>query len=215
MFNLIRKPLYDANAAGGGTTDGQGENGAANTGVQFEEWLKTQPEDIQKLYEGHTANLKSALDKERKANGEAAAKNKRLAELEQKEKERAEAELSASQKAEKALEEQKTLAQQLQEENKKLKLRSDFNAKADKLKLQFASEDAAEDAFAKLDLSTVGDDLKGMEAAVKTVAEKYSYLFGKLEAEETDATKKGRTNPVIANEALIVAKKRQGAYSSV
>lgn len=216
MFNhLLHKHfLYDESAAGGGGTEDKG-NGGAGTTPEFEEWLKTQPENIQKLYGDHTANLKSALEKERKANSEAAPKIKRLTELEQKEKERADAELSAAQKAEKALEEQKTLTQSLQEENRQLKLRTDFNEKAKELKLEFVNKDAADDAFSKLDKQIVGEDMKGMEAAVKQLAEKYSYYFGTAAVEHTDATQKGRINPVIASETLVAAKKRQGAYSSV
>lgn len=67
----------------------------------FETWLSKQPKDIQERYNESVTGLKSALEKERLANKEAAKNAKRLADLEAEEKKRADAQLTELDKAKK------------------------------------------------------------------------------------------------------------------
>lgn len=64
--------LFDANAAGGGTTSNSdestsaGDNSAGNsTTLTFDDWQASLPDDQKVLIEDHTRGLKSALESER------------------------------------------------------------------------------------------------------------------------------------------------------
>lgn len=70
----------------------------AVTPDNFEDWLSSQPDNVQKLYVERTSGLKSALDAERAKAKETAKQLKKLAELEQAEQARSEAEMSETDK---------------------------------------------------------------------------------------------------------------------
>lgn len=73
--------------------------------LDFDKWLKDQPEDVQKLYGEHISGLKSALDKEREANKTNKGALEKLAKFEEAEKKRIEAEMTEMEKMQKRAEE--------------------------------------------------------------------------------------------------------------
>ncbi len=104
----ILMPFFQKDGDGGGGADDPNDQNLKaredsepkDSGQKsFDEWLETQPTYIRAMYAEHIGNLKSALDKERKANKENAARMKKLDELEAKEAERLEAQKSEIEKA--------------------------------------------------------------------------------------------------------------------
>lgn len=160
------------------------------------------------------AELKEKLEKAKRhaknKEQEAARVQGKLATYEKAEADRKAAELTEVEKAEakaKAAEAEKL---KLEQENKLLKMQSSFNSKVRELKLEFVNEVAAQDAFKALDVETIGDDLSGMEAAIKTLVKDRSYLFGKEQQTViNDGSRKGKgSQEAVTAEAI--AKKRKG-----
>jgi hypothetical protein len=164
-------------------------------------------------------DLKAELEETRKAlrDTRREAKERRLAlEALQKEKtEREEKELSEAEKLKKRAEEAEAKRLELEKENRDLKLRSSFDRKAQALKLSFANDTAAEDAYNALDPELVGDDLAGLEEAIKKVIKDRPYLLGKaVEERETpprDGSLRGKSNQsTLTREAV---EKKRGSIS--
>lgn len=142
----------------------------------FEAWLAKQPEDVRKLYEDQVGNLKGALDKERKANKDAAKMQKKLEEFEAAEKKRAEEQMSKEQLLEKKAADAEAgklkVEQELETERKK-------NAViAMATSLGFTDPD---DAFTLADLSEIerGADGKwsGIKESLEALAKAKPYLL--------------------------------------
>ena len=206
---LNSKIFMDATAAGGGTADTIVKTPAE----VFEEWLAAQPEETRKQYSEHTANLKSALDKERSAAKEASAKLKRLDELEAQETKRKEAELSENEKNQKLL-----AAAQQKTETSERELFSERMRNAvveEATTLGFADP---KDAIKMLDdLSVLSKDGKPDRESVKAELEKLAKSKAYLlkdglqhpESPEINARDKGRSN-VVAGQQEAINKKRKG-----
>lgn len=146
------------------------------------------------------------------ANQEATSRRKKLEALELAEKARKEAELSETQKLEaraKTAEEEKD---RLAQENKDLKLRTEFQSKARALKLFFVNDQAEKDAFAALDREEVGEDLSGLEKAIKALLSSRPYFFSKADTQSiNDGSSKGKKNDAsLTAEAITQKKKRSG-----
>jgi hypothetical protein len=157
--------------------------------------------------------------KEKLAKAEKRAANKadeatrlhlKVEEFEKAETARKQAELTEAQKAEaraKAAEDKQTA---LEAENKSLKMQGSFESKVRAMKLEFANENAAKVAFKLLDAETVGEDLSGMEDAIKALIKEHPYVFGKPDASSShnDGSKKGKVNAAATTNEAIANKKR-------
>lgn len=88
----------------------------------FEDWLKKQPEDIQKQYEEHIGGLKSALDKEREINKINKGALDKLSKFEEAERQRKEAEMTEMEKLQLQISEKEKSLMQIQSELEQLKL---------------------------------------------------------------------------------------------
>lgn len=167
----------------------------------FEAWLATQGDEVKALYEKHTGSLKSALDKERKAN------KKRDDEQARKDQEARDAQLSEVEKANKKLtalqEERDALAQQVRL----------FNAEkalliaAEKEKIEFASTQAQRDAF-DIALKAAEFDEEGnlsnAAALLRNSVKERDYLLKKQAQQppkDTSATKRGPSTTPVVDEA--------------
>jgi len=77
MSKLWKGIMYDKDAAGGGTGNGEGDpSGSAAADVKpvvldWETWHNALPQDVQTLIADHESGLKTALGSEREARGEA------------------------------------------------------------------------------------------------------------------------------------------------
>lgn len=208
---MFTKPIsvrfYDDASAGGAGGD-QGNEPQKD----FESWLKEQPEEIQKLYDGHVGNLKSALEKERKTNQENNPKIKRLEALEKEKADREE----AVQKAEKALEDIKARNSELESEMQGMKVKSSFDLKVKELGLKFVNADAELDAFQKINAENLGENFENIEKEVKDILEKYPYYFSKEDAPDIDATKKSKApSKSTKQKEIIESKRNSGDYKSI
>lgn len=159
--------------------------------------------------------LKQKLEKEKRhaknKEEEAARVQTKLAAFEKAEAERKAAELTDLQKAQAEAEAVKADKEKLAQENKLLKMQGSFNSKVRELKLEFVNETASQDAFKALDVATVGDDLAGMEDAIKALVKDRPYLFGKEDPARqiNDGSKKGKSSQEALN-AEALNKKRKG-----
>ncbi len=159
-----------------------------NAGPDFEAWLEKQPQETRDLYATHVKGLKTALDAERGERRKLEKQQRDADEGKRKEQENAEAKRLEDEKkfqeladkhkaqADKATAERDALQQRLQE----YQLRDSFRAEAEKLKLQFGSVQAADDAFKLADLTSVDVDekgVRGMDRVLKALQESRPYLF--------------------------------------
>jgi hypothetical protein len=165
---------FEADAGAGGGDKGGSDSKLTN----FDAFIETQSDEIKTLYSLHTADLKSALEKEREAAKDAKKTAKRLAELEAKEKERADAEKS---EMDKLTEAKATAEAERESARKELKAERIKNAIiAEASKLSFA--DPA-DAYTLIDLAVIEIDdqgkISGAAEAIKKLAEAKPYLLGK------------------------------------
>jgi hypothetical protein len=105
---------------------------------------------------------------------------------------KAEAEkLSEVDKLQKALEATNAERDQAAKELVGLKLQRSFEQIARTLKIQFASEKAADTAFSMVNAEAAKDE-KGMEAELKRIIEEHAYLVKQAEPVEIDADSKGK-----------------------
>lgn len=159
-------------------------------------------------------DLKAQLEEKEKhikaLNKESAERRKKLEAFEKAEAERKQAELTEVEKAEAKAKAAEADKLKLEQENKLLKMQGSFDSKVRALKLEFANETAAQDAFKALNVETVGEDLAGMEDAIKALIKERPYLFGKeTERPITDGKQKGRSTQEALN-ADAIARKRKG-----
>jgi hypothetical protein len=171
------------------------------TPADFDAWLAAQPDEIKTLYESHTAGLKSALDKERRANKKRddeaanAAKAAQDAQLSEVDK--------ATKQAEQLKQERDSLAQQL----RLINAREALIIAAEKQKVEFASAQAQRDALdIALKDAEFDDDgrLTGAEALLKSALKDRDYLIKRqptVPAGATNAAERGSsTTPVMTDE---------------
>lgn len=141
------------------------------------------------------------------------AKERRLRneQLEKEKKEREEAELSEAQKAQKRAEEAEARAKELEEKNRLLTLRTRIQSTTRDLKLSFVNSKAEEDAIRILESEDLGEDLSGLEDALKDMAKDRSYYFGKAVEPENirDGSSKGRTTKSSQTQEVLNKKRSQ------
>lgn len=159
------------------------------------------------------AQLAEAKKKLAAANKEAKDRRIALEALQKEKKDRDEAELSEAQKAAKRAEEAEARAQELEKKNRSLSIRTKAQSTARDLKLSFVNSKAEEDALRLLEeTEDLGDDLSGLEEALKTVSRERPYLFGKPienSPPPTDGSSKGRSNKAALDKEAINKKRSQ------
>ena len=141
--------------------------------IEFEAWLKDQPDGVRAAYETHVGGLKSALEKERKT------AKKRDDEAAEAERKRQEAALSESEKAAKRLAELEKTNVDLAERWKGAQAREALRTTAGKLAIAFANAQAEADAIGfALGAAKIGEDgtVEDAETVLKTVIKDRPYL---------------------------------------
>lgn len=159
-----------------GKTDGAQQQTEQTKPADFEAWLAAQPDEIRELYETHTNGLKSALDKERKAN------KKRDDEAIRKEQEARDAQLSEADKASKKIAQLEQERNELQQAMRLIQAREALAVAAEKEKIEFASPQAMRDAFEIALQAAEFDDegkLQGALTLLKASIKDRDYLLKK------------------------------------
>lgn len=143
-------------------------------------------------------------------NKESAERRIKLEAYEKAEAERKQADLSEVEKANAKAKQEESEKLRLSQENKTLKLQGAFTSKVRAMKLEFANENAERDAFQALDLEVVGEDISGMDAAIKKLVKERAYYFGTGEQTQTieDGAAKGKINAAALTTEAINKKKR-------
>jgi hypothetical protein len=131
---------------------------ADETSVDFEAWLKQQPEHVQKAHAAHTAGLKSALEKERQRAAEA-------------EKAKKAADSAAEQQRQKELEEQEKWKELAEERAAKLAELETATTERDELKAEREKLEALIAADVEAELKTLD-----LPAAYRTLLDKMTPL---------------------------------------
>lgn len=183
-----------------GEKPASGEKPTGQQPADFDAWLATQADDVKALYETHTAGLKGALEKERKAN------KKRDDDEARKAKEAQDAQLSEADKINKQLaalrEERDTLAAQV----RLTQAREALAVAAEHDKLEFASAQAMRDAFEIALKAAEFDDegqLQNPAALLKASIKDRDYLLKKQAAPapgNTNATNRGESSEPVMDE---------------
>jgi multidrug efflux pump subunit AcrA (membrane-fusion protein) len=199
LFNRRYLFTFDApadNGAGGG--DGGASKGDPEKSQTWEAYLESLPDDVKSLYETHVGGLKSALKSERDKAKDLAAKEKRLAELEEAEAKRQGEKLTEKEKLEKALAAKdaeiaaKVAAlEAVQTEANQVRIRAEVRLQAQAL--GFADLD---DVYKLADLTGVeiaDGKVTGVEAALKKLAESKPYLLKSEDKKQTKGTPPGPT----------------------
>jgi sRNA-binding protein len=158
--------------------------------------LGKQPDAVRTLLEGHTAGLKSALDKER------AARKKKDDEVAAADLKRKQAELSETERLKAQLGEAEKAKLQAEARASDLAIRHAVELAATKLKFH-----RPEDAYALMDLSgvSIGDDGKvaGVDETLKALVKERAYLVDQGgSAPDTDAAKRGSGKGVTEAERI-------------
>lgn len=177
--------LYSTDDAAGSTDDGAGAGDppAEKTESQTSDDKSTEAHEKKFTQADLDRIVKERLDRERKKSEDAAAKAKADAE---------QATMKEQGQFKELAEQEKTKRETLEAELHSMKLRGAFEKASSKLGLKFANEAAEQDAFDKLNVESVGDDLKGMDDAIKGLLKDRPYLFEKVTAEDIDAKTKRR-----------------------
>lgn len=123
--------------------------------------------------------------------------------------------LSDVEKAKKLAEDAKTEADKLKNELQAVRFERGFDKEILKQDLEFKNEKARDVAFKLLDVETASKGPKDMEEAVKALVADHSYLFSEPEADEIDATQKGKQSKNALKKDLIESKRRSGRYASI
>jgi chromosome segregation ATPase len=147
----------------------------------------------------------------RALNKESAERRRKLEAFEKEQAEKQAAEMSELEKEKKRSADLETQINDLKTLNQDLKTRQAFQSQARKMNLAFVNETARDDAFAFLDLDTVGDDLSGMESAIKDLIKSRPYLFGSEETQRSnnDGGKKSSNALGQLTQQDIINKKRK------
>lgn len=123
--------------------------------------------------------------------------------------------LSEVDKAKKIAEDAKVESDKLAKELRETRFERDFDRTILKLSLEFQNEKARDVAFKMLDIETAGKGIKEMEEAVNDFVKEHAYLFSETEAEEIDATSKGKPDKKSLKKELVQEKQRSGRYQVV
>ena len=155
------------------------------------------------------AKLDESLNREKQLRAENKERRLKNEAFEKAEAERKQAELTEVEKANakaKAAEEEKD---RLAKENQTLKLQNSFVSKVRAMKLDFANELAAKDAF-KAVVELLGDETELTDDHIKQLVKERDYYFGKADSntQRNDASEKGKANQSILTQEAIDKKKR-------
>lgn len=156
------------------------------------------------------ARLKAKEERLREVNRESKERRLALEKLEKEKKDREEAELSEKEKAEKRAQEAEDNLAALRNENRSLKLSTRLASTVKELKLDFASDQAREDAIRFLDLEKLGEDFEGLEDQLKAMSKTRAYLFGKPDPTQftSDGARKGTKNQRVSTQQALNNKRR-------
>ena len=180
-------------------------------GTSLDDWLKGQPEDVQKRFNAQRTTLKAVTQKERKLRRDALKKLRDAKKTTKKEEDTAANDELA--KAKKEAADERIKREQVEAERDAEKLRRRFVRAVKKAGKVFASdkaEDLAFDAFDK-DLAAEGDD--EFQEAVEAVFEELDVLFGKEVDPDLENDGKHKGGPKI-NAAEEVAKRKRETEGS-
>lgn len=217
-FLLRPRLFYQSNGGGGSSVDQEDTNestgddekkdkGQAETKTFTQEQVNKMMADARK--QGRISSLSDVLEKAGvKSTDElltALAAHKKSEEDK----------LSDVEKAKKIADDAITEAEKLKNELRAVRFERDFDKEVLKQDLEFKNEKARDVAFKLLDVETAGKGAKEMEEAIKTLVADHSYLFSDAEAEEIDATKKGKPNRSALKKELVDSKRKSGRYSNI
>lgn len=187
------------------------EDEAEEEDVSLDDWLKGQPEDVQKRFTSLRTDLKATTKKERQLRRDAQKKLREASKTRKKEDDEAANDEVA--KAKKEAADERAKREQVEAERNAEKLRTRFVRAIRKAGKTFASdkaEDLAFDAFDK-DLAAEGDD--EFQEAVDAVFEDLAVLFAKESDPnlENDGRRKGGPKIDAAEEVAKRKKERDGS----
>jgi hypothetical protein len=190
--------MYDDAAAGAGNGEPAGNGGgqpptsaAAPKFNSFEEFIKTQPPELQDLYTTDVHGLKTALEKERKAKAPAIEPEKLKAFEEWQKTQNPENDpmvLLENLKAEKEALSQR-YAQRDAEYREVLKERA-FDDSMVELDLWFVNEAAQNDAYQILEQYKLGEKFENMQDSIKQLLKERPHLFLAPKKEDEEDTGK-------------------------
>jgi hypothetical protein len=171
---------------------------------ETEEEEDLSPEALREKYLQARAELK-------KTRKEARARRLKLKELEQKEKERADAELSEAEKLKKDLSDRDSELETLRQEKRSLLLSQELGKQVRKLRVEFISETAREDAIAILQNEDLGEDFEDLEQAIKDLVKDRNYYFKKADPNQfiEDGRKKTKVTPRTVAQQTVNQKRRR------
>jgi predicted nucleic acid-binding Zn-ribbon protein len=147
----------------------------------------------------------------RALNKESAERRRKLEAFEKEQADKQAAEMSDLEKEKKRSADLESQINDLMKQNHDLKTRQVFQSQARKMNVAFVNETARDDAFGFLDLDTVGDDLSGMESAIKDLIKSRPYLFGSEETQrsQNDGGKKSSASLGQMTQQELINKKRK------
>ena len=148
------------------------------------------------------AELKAARAALKRANREAAERRKQLEAFEKAEEERKHAEMSELEKAQERIAKLEARAKAAEAERELLARRQEFYAEIGKQNLQFANEQARQDAAMLVNLSEMDGE---MDDIVKGLKETRPYLFVTATAPDIDGKKRGKGNTTETREEALKA----------
>jgi chromosome segregation ATPase len=198
MFKKLfdRTFLFDEDQGGGGGSendqaadqdkDKQEEQQGQQKGKQ-DKAVKT-VEELQAELEEREARIKAL-------NAESAERRKKLEAFEKADEEKKRAAMSELEKAKKDAADAQAELEKLKASHAGIQLERAFEKTARELKFVFASEKAQDTGFALLDKAVVGEDGQGIKDALAQLQKDHPYLFKAAEADDIDATDKGRGKP--------------------
>lgn len=214
---LFGKPLpfFDGDDKGGGGADsnpdegkptGGGKGGATDKKEYTQEQLDKMFGDTRK--QGRETLIKEILEKTGYKSVDEVYAAMDAHKKEQNEK------LSEADRLKKEKSDLEAKNQNIEKDLRETRFERDFDRTVLKLELEFQNEKARDVAFKLLDIEKDGKDEKAIEEAIKGLVQDHAYLFADTEAEEIDATKRGKPNLKSLKKELVESKRRSGKYST-
>lgn len=187
MFDIKVGPLMAQDDGGGsaaeGADKGQVTDQAPEETPEFLAWLKTQPANVQDMYEKQVQGLKSALKKERAAADQVPTLLKQVSTFKTQEEERKRAQMSAEELRETELVQSKARADALAQELAQTRLEREVERAATTLNF-IDPTDVLRLIDAKLIQTAEDGSLTGVKEAVSKLAKDKAYLIKSQDAKE-------------------------------
>ncbi len=147
-------------------------------------------------FDKRAAALRKAAEAEGRKKAQAEFEAKQKTAQEEADKKRLEEEgkfKEASQMADKAKIDAEERAEEAEKKAETLALQMSFDRTVRSMNIEFANEQAAEDAFVHLDRSLLGEDKSGMKKAIEQLQKDRPYYFGSPQTtSKTDARERGK-----------------------